>query len=213
MKRIWMYSLSGILAPLALALASPAMAQSQNARSLGQQPYQGQMTSPQAAAQGPSNPAETGVVQGTVRAINFRAGILQINSAGRTVSLHAKPDQLADFQPGDLVSVNYDDFAGVLWLASNLGEATGTAGNQSFAISGTVTGTVSGLNKARGYVTLLGPTRNHVFLAHPLDIKNLMPGQFVSLSFERIGGTDWVSSIQEAPSNAPMQQPAIAPQQ
>lgn len=212
MKRIWIYSLSGLLAPLALAFASPALAQSQNARSQGQQ-YQGQMMAPQQGSMAASNmqPAETGVVQGTVRAINFRAGILEINSAGRTVSLHAKPDQLADFQPGDLVSVNYDDFAGVLWLASAAGEGMG---NQNFAISGTVTGTVSGINKARGYLTVMGPTRNHTFLASPLDIKNLVPGQFVSLSFERIGGTDWVSSIQEAPSSGSLQQGnAPAPQQ
>ncbi|HUB06096.1 MAG TPA: hypothetical protein VMB50_03805 [Myxococcales bacterium] len=203
MKRIWIYSIAGLLAPLALTFATPALADSQNSRS-NSQPYQGQMMAPQAGSMASSGmtPAETGVVQGTVRAINFRAGILEINSAGRTIALHAKPDQLADFQPGDLVSVNYDDFAGVLWLASNMNE--GSIGNQNFAISGTVTGTVSALNKARGYLTLMGPTRNQTFLAHPLDIKNLVPGQFVSLSFERIGGRDWVSSIQEAPSNAPV---------
>jgi hypothetical protein len=206
MKRIWIYSLAGLLAPLALMFATPALADSQSSRS-NSQPNQGQMMAPSPGSMAASGmtPAETGVVQGTVRAINFRAGILEINSAGRTVALHAKPDQLADFQPGDLVSVNYDDFAGVLWLASNLNEGT-PIGNQNFAISGTVTGTVSALNKARGYLTLMGPNRNQTFLAHPLDIKNLVPGQFVSLSFERIGGRDWVSSIQEAPSNAPVNQ-------
>ncbi len=197
MKRIWIYSLSGLLAPLALALASPAAAQTQK----GQGQYQAQpMMTQQGALQASSGAAETGVVQGTVRAINFRAGILQINSAGRTVSLHAKPDQLADFQPGDLVSVNYSDYAGVLWLSES-GQAAGT-GNQSFAISGTVTGTVSALNKSHGYLTIMGPTHNQRFLANPEDLKNLMPGQFVSLSFERIGGMDWVSSIQSAPGAA-----------
>ncbi len=212
MKRIWTNSLSRLLAPLALAVAVPAIAAQESEQAPGQmQQHQGQ---PQMAPQGQSSfdrvgklsPAETGVLQGTVRAIDFRAGIMEVSASGRTIALHAKPDELASFHSGDLVSIDYDDYAGVLWLASHAGGAT--MGNQNFAISGTVSGTVTGLNKARGYVTVLGSTRTRTFLAHPSDLLDLVPGQFVSLSFERIGGADWVSSInqaapgQAAPGNA-----------
>ncbi len=187
MKRIWFFTLSGLVAPLALAFATPAAAASRN------QQNEGRMSM---TARSEATPSETGAVQGTVRSIDFRNGILRISSGNRLIYLHAKPDQLAAFQPGDQVNVDYDDFAGVLWLSGEpAGGTAGTAGAENFALSGTVSGTVAALDKSRGRVTLTGGMRNHTFLAHPDDIRDLIPGQFVSLTYERIGNSDWVSSI------------------
>lgn len=188
MKKIWISTLSGILTPLALAFATPAVAQSRS----NQNPSRMSLT-----ARSEATPSETGAVQGTVRSIDFRNGVLRISSGNRLIYLHAKPDQLAAFQPGDQVDVDYDNFAGVLWLAGETGGGAGAAvgGAENFALSGTVSGTVAALDKSRGRVTLTGAMRDHTFLAHPDDIRDLIPGQFVSLTYERIGNTDWVSSI------------------
>ena len=196
MKRIWLYAFSGLLAPLALAFATPAVAQAVRSNS----------SRPSMSARSEATPSETGAVQGTVRSIDFRNGILRISSGNRLIYLHAKPDQLTAFQPGDQVNVDYDDFAGVLWLSGETGGAAGPAGSvgaENFALSGTVSGTVAALDKARGRVTLTGAMRNHTFLAHPDDIRTLIPGQFVSLTYERIGNTDWVSSIGQGGSEQP----------
>lgn len=137
--------------------------------------------------------AEIGSIQGTVRSVDFGNGLLRVAGGNRTLTVHARPDELAEFRPGDQVSLDYSDYAGMLWIASG---GSGVSA-QEFAESGTVSGIVTGLDKSRGRVTLQGPARAETFLGHPEDLQSLIPGQYVSITFERVQNNDWVQSINQ----------------
>ncbi|HUB08765.1 MAG TPA: hypothetical protein VMB50_17290 [Myxococcales bacterium] len=186
MKRlVWLAA--GVALPVSLCLARPALGQF--AGGLGGE--YGDLSS-------------SGTVHGIVKHRNFARGLLEIASGARTVTIHATPDQLTDFRVGDDVDVDYDDYAGVRWLSDGGGSAGGALGGGlgygyggSYAEEGTTSGSVANVDTSRGILRLREAGGTRTFHAHPEDLQDVIPGQFVSVTYERIGGAAWVEQVDQ----------------
>lgn len=128
-----------------------------------------------------------GTVQGAVRSLDYDAGRLVLDTGAGEVRLHARPLDMATLNPGDVVSVAYASYDGNLWVTPG-DEARAL---DSFAVNGTVTGMVSSVDKATGRFGIRGQTLR----AHPEDMEQLVPGQFVQVDYARVAGTDWVDRV------------------
>jgi len=188
MSKFRMALLGALVAP-ALVLAQAGQAQQEQ-----QQPAK---TTESSTSQG--QVAVTGHVKGVVSNIDYGTGQLSISTGGNeTFTLRGTPMQLAGYRRGQVADLNYNKFGNSRWLSSSGGEAQ----PGSFARSTTVNGTVSSLNKAEGTVTMsLGGGQSSTFQAHPDKIQQLVPGQFISLTYQRIGQQNWVSELGESGSS------------
>lgn len=193
----------GAACGLSLGLAAPSVVMAQD----DVQPQQGMKAQQDTGAQGSaikqqqgggfsgvaqqphSQSFVVGTVKGIVQSLNFSRGMLTIDSGGTTVTLRARPMEIANLNPGDVVALRYSNFNGVLWVA--LGGGSQTAASE-FSQFGTVSGSIASLDKAQGTITIRGRT----YLAHPYQLQNVLPGQFVSLSFANVAGGDWVAGIE-----------------
>ncbi len=177
--------LAGAVLPCALFVAQPALGQL--AGGLGGE--SGTLSS-------------GGTVHGIVKHRDFSRGILEIASGSRSIAIHATPDQLTDYRVGDDVDVDYDDYAGVRWLSGGggaVGEGIGGSlgGNGSYGEEGSTSGTVASVDTARGIVRIQEVHGVKSFHAHPETLQDVIPGQFVTLSYDRIGRTAWVEDIEQ----------------
>lgn len=135
---------------------------------------------------GTRNTYSMGTVQGTVQALDFNQGLIRLRSSGGVITLRSRPMDMADLNPGDVVALQYSNYNGALWVGAR------ESGNvQEYAQFGTLTGNVTQVNKALGTVTVRGRT----FRAHPEQLEQVIPGQFVSLGYANIAGTNWISGI------------------
>lgn len=146
----------------------------------------------------------SGTVHGIVRHRDFARGRLDVASGSRTVTLHATPDQLTDYRVGDDVDLDYDDYAGVRWLSGGAGSSgggldggggLGAAG--SYAEEGTASGTVAGVDSAHGLLRLREARGTRTFHAHPEDLEDVIPGQFVTVTYDRVGPAAWAEEIDQ----------------
>ncbi len=140
--------------------------------------------------------SETGTIHGIVEHLSYPRGLLSISTSRGVFMIHATPDQLTDYRLGDRVDVDYDDYAGVRWISGGGGGAGGP-GEGTYAVSGTASGVVSRVDAARGTVTLGGAAGRRLYHAHPDDLQDVVPGQFVSLDFERIGNARWIEDVEQ----------------
>lgn len=135
---------------------------------------------------GTRNTYSMGTVQGTVQGLDFNQGLIRLRSSGGLITLRSRPMDMADLNPGDVVALQYSNYNGALWVGAR------ESGNvQEYAQFGTLTGNVTQVNKALGTVTVRGRT----FRAHPEQLEQVIPGQFVSLGYANIAGTNWISGI------------------
>ncbi len=130
-----------------------------------------------------------GTVQGTVQALDFDQGLIRLRSSGGTVTLRSRPMDMANLNPGDVVALEYANYNGALWI-----EPKDSASVSDFAQFGTLTGNVTQVNKGLGTITVRGRT----FRAHPEQLEQVIPGQFISLGYANISGTNWVAGIEGA---------------
>jgi hypothetical protein len=146
----------------------------------------------------------TGLVQGIVSNVNWQAGLVTVMSGYNRITLHGTPTQLSSLKRGDNVSLPYNSYAGILWLTNQFGTqnaigAEGTIGgvpaNLGFAQTGVMAGVVENVNKAEGLVFVTGANGRARFLAHPEVIEQLVPGEYVNLSYIQVGRVPWLSSI------------------
>ena len=143
-----------------------------------------------------------GTIQGPIQSLDFDRGLIRIRAGGgTTVALNARPQDLVGLNPGDVASVSYLNYNGVLWLypdgggygggyggGGGFGVGGGFGGVGDFAQAGEVTGTVQNVDRQRGRITISGRTLR----AHPEELENVYPGQFVSVGFVQIGKSRWV---------------------
>lgn len=145
---------------------------------------------------------EVGTISGTVHSIDYGNGRVTIHGAdgGRRITLNADPGELAGLTPGDVISVSYVNFNGNLWVDDGYGGFGGGYvggfgyGYGEYADEGVVVGRVSGLDKARGVVTIGGRTMR----AHPEELADLLPGQFVEADFVNVDGRRWATDLSTA---------------
>ncbi len=143
-----------------------------------------------------SKASATGVVQGLVQNVNWQSGLLTMISGANRITLHGTPSQLSTLKRGDNISVPYNSYAGVLWVTQDFGAGIGTGGSGAgFAQSGEMVGVVDAVNKAEGQVFITGANGRARFLAHPSVIDQLVPGEYVNLSYFQVGRMPWLNSI------------------
>jgi hypothetical protein len=139
-----------------------------------------------------------GVAKGTVLGLNLSDGIVTISTPGGRMHLRGMPGQIADLNPGDLVAFTYNNYNGVLWLSldQGAGGGIGGAGNlslspESFGSYGMTTGYVNRVDKRQGFIEVRGVQ----FRTHPQLLQNVIPGQFVNVTFAEIGNRNWADQI------------------
>ncbi len=126
--------------------------------------------------------------RGGVRVLHGNTGASGSAGLSGTVTLNARPFDIMNVTPGDVVALDYSDYNGNLWV-----QPTNSAPSlQSWAQTGTFTGPVTGVNRAQGLIEVRGQR----FRAHPEDTQGLFPGQFVSLTYAMIGSEPWVSGLE-----------------
>jgi len=131
-----------------------------------------------------------GTIQGTVESLNLARGTIEVSTGGDTLVMHAVPNQLAQLSPGDNVSLDYDSYKGVLWVTSDL-EGGDSEMSGKFAHHGTVSGAVTSMDKPKGLITIRGRS----YHVHPSKLSGVVPGEFVSLQFAKVGDANWASSL------------------
>lgn len=160
----------------------------------------------QAAAQPPKSEAKASpgiptkplrVIRGMLTQLNYSEGTVTVRSGSETLVVNARPQQLALYKPGERATIQYKVYGGIPWMLP--ASASETRSPLDFARADTVVGVTSEVDKAKGLLRLeLAGTEPLTFRAHPLDLGGLLPGQFIALSFSRIGEANWVSSIAPA---------------
>lgn len=128
-----------------------------------------------------------GTIQGAVQSLDYEKGLLTLDTGTGRMTLRAQPLDIAQLNPGDVVSVPYGNYDGQLWVSTGQGQQH----MDSFAVNGKVTGTLSSVDKSNGTVTIRGQT----FRAHPETVEQLVPGQFIQVDYARVAGTDWISNV------------------
>lgn len=137
-----------------------------------------------------------GSVQGIVQRSNVNKGTVQLLTNQGTMTLRAKPDQIASFKPGDVVLLSYGSFGNSKWVTSYLGPQYQGAGQRlGITQGGTVAGTVSQVNRNTGQLTINTAEGKRTFQAHPAELQGLVAGEQVNLSIERVGNSEWASSV------------------
>lgn len=153
-------------------------------------------------------PSQQGVVSGTVSSLNLSTGMVKVRASGGNWSLNALPPQIADLNPGDVVSLRYENFRGYLWLSlAQSGQGLGGSGltefdQEAFGQYGEVTGSITGLDKNAGLIAVRGLT----FRTHPSMLEGVLPSQFVTAQFVVVGGTPWLQRISIAGEQSEQQQ-------
>ena len=137
--------------------------------------------------------ASRGHVLGTISSVDYGLGHLSITvGGGELITLRGTPAQLMNFKRGQVADLSFEKYGDSRWITGASSEALG-----NFARTSTVAGTVSSVNKADGRVTLsVGSGLTETFQAHPDAIKSLVPGQFISLTYDRVQRENWVRSIE-----------------
>lgn len=134
--------------------------------------------------------ANVGTVQGSVQSLDFENGRLTMRTTQGLIGLNARPQDLVGLNPGDVASVTFLDYGGARWLEPGGGGFYGGGFGGDFGFSGEVTGTVQRVDRQRGLVQIAGRTLR----AHPEDVSDMYPGQFLSVGYVQVGKTAWADS-------------------
>jgi hypothetical protein len=136
-----------------------------------------------------------GTLRGVVRNVDLNRGVVNLATGRGAVSFRAKPNQIANLRPGDQLTANYVSFGQTMWLVDGLDEA---ANGKQFGRSGQVTGNVVAVDKVNGRIAITsGEAQARSFLAHPQEVQNVLPGEYLTVEFQRIGESDWVQNLRE----------------
>ncbi len=183
-------------------------AQQQQAQAAQQPPAQAAQQPPAQAGQPPAAQAgqqqlpaqaQAGQIQGTVENIDVPGGRLTVRSGEQTVTLHAVPTVLGNYKQGETANLAYESFGGEYWISEQVGAGPSANLADQYSMAGTVTGTISQLDRNAGILVVRGTQ----YSAHPDLLQNLTPGQFVSLSYANVQGKNWVADIQQQAGEQP----------
>lgn len=141
-----------------------------------------------------SQAAVRGLVQGTVGNVNFSKGTLTLNTGNGATTIRGTPGQLQNFRKGEFTSIPFADYAGNRWLVSSPSQLQ----PQTFARAVTVTGVVKNVNKSGGKLMINRDGKTVTYNAHPQTLQSVLPGQFVSITYEQVGNVDWIQQLRAA---------------
>lgn len=134
-----------------------------------------------------------GQISGSIASIDYGRGRIVVRGAeaGRTLTLNASPGELVGLNPGDVITATYADYNGNLWVTDGYGGSSLGYGAGEYADEGVIVGRVSDLDKARGSITVGGRTMR----AHPDELEDLLPGQFVEADYVAVDGRRWATDL------------------
>ncbi|MCG5052916.1 MAG: hypothetical protein KA712_08145 [Myxococcales bacterium] len=145
--------------------------------------------------------AVQGNVQGEISKVDFQKGEVTIKTPEGSSKYMAKPNQIAGLRTGEQIQAPFAVYGDTTWLASHMDQQ---ARGRQFGRTGQATGDIRELDKTKGTLTLSTSSEKDMTLqAHPGEIESLLPGQFVTVEFYRVGRTDWVQSIRSAAGASP----------
>lgn len=138
--------------------------------------------------------AQRGTLRGTVRSVDWRQGTVGLMTEQGPVTLQAMPGQVASLEPGRTVSLDYVLFSGRPWMMSHLGQQLPPKLGRTHEASGylarvDVNAGVARLRTPQGFEL---PLR-----AHPAWLERFKPGQFVTVTYQELGGNQWVATMSE----------------
>jgi hypothetical protein len=143
-------------------------------------------------------------VKGTIEEIDLMSGELKIKLSEEskaqqekglfgerdTLTLKAIPFDLENLREDVETTINYHEFeGGERWLAHQSGKVDEIA-KRGWAQQ-TASGNVEDVDVKEGTIKIDGEE----YTAHPDIVRDLMPGQFVSLSFSEFGDGQWVAGV------------------
>jgi hypothetical protein len=159
----------------------------------------------QSNAKGPATPGgsdQSGVVKGRAVGIDLSDTLeIVIDTDDGMVKLSALPTQIANLLPGDIVSFRYRSYGGHLWVEL---APPGTPGlpkidPDSLGQTGIATGQLTSIDKGLGQIVVVG----RAFRSHPQMLENLLPGQFVEVTYVQFGKAYGAVAIKPIGSQAP----------
>jgi preprotein translocase subunit YajC len=137
--------------------------------------------------------AVEGSLRGVVRSIDMEEGTFEVDTGAARTTVRATPEQIAELRPGQQLNVRYEQYGDRAWLKD--GRRSGTRSNGDFGRTGRVTGNITDVDKVEGEVEVSVGTTNWTFRAHPEDLEDLLPGQFVEVEYRRVGDIYWLRDI------------------
>jgi hypothetical protein len=146
----------------------------------------------QAGAQGEA--ALQGQLQGLVRDVAWEEGVVKLDTGNNLVTLQGTPGQVRSMRQGEQAQLSYVKYGDELWIVGP--QQPSNVAN--VARQATQTGVINKLDKNEGTLTLSSASDNLTFRAHPQMVEQLVPGQFISLTYQNVGDTNWVSNVQPA---------------
>lgn len=115
---------------------------------------------------------------------------------GKVVSVHGTPQQLGDFSPDTEASIEVTRFGNARWLVQHPGAVMrGPSGTVSLTV-----GQVRAVDVDSGALTLEAGGRTEHLRAHPQDLRDLKPGQFVNVIYGTVKKAKWVEDIEPSPA-------------
>lgn len=134
-----------------------------------------------------------GVLRGVVSSVDLDQGTLTIRTDRGTATFRAQPRQLVGVRPGEQYAARFTHFGEQMWLAD---EAPSAQPLPQFGDAQNLTGILVDIDRTNGAMALAtAPNETWIFLAHPSDLQQLVPGQYVSVSFQRIGSAYWLHQV------------------
>lgn len=153
-----------------------------------QQEQQEQRAEQQRAQPGQQQQQQQGSLRGVLREVHMADGHLIVEANGERTELRARPGDLANFNQGDAVALNWQDFEGTKWLAPR-----GARAVPQGAAELTIAGEIENLDMADGTVEIAGQTLH----SHPQQLQNFQQGQGVTAKYAEIDGQKWLTNIQQ----------------
>lgn len=191
------------------ALGLPAAAIAQGAQQESPQQQQQRQTQQEARQQQQAQqPGQAQSFRGTIDEIDLEDGDFTVKNAEESREFNADPKFLAQHNVGDSVSVQYRNYDGELWVEPQAAAGQGMAQPGQMAQTQTATGKLSEIERGDGEIEIGGED----YRVHPDKLRNVQPGQSVSVTYTTVGEKKWVEDIQpQQGSQQQQQQPAQPP--
>lgn len=138
--------------------------------------------------------AQQGMVRGTVQNVSPDQGTVALQSGGQTITLHARPDELASLSQGQSVTLPYESYGGEPWIVPGNEQQQQQQQGMGAAPSSQMhlTGTVQAVDRMAGVIAV-GDMKLRV---HPQQVQDVSPGQTVSVTYQNVQNVPWVEQIQ-----------------
>jgi len=137
---------------------------------------------------------QRGTLRGTVQSVDWSRGSVAVMTEQGPVTLQAMPGQVYSLEPGRQVALDYALVAGTPWMTSHLGQAL----PPKLARTDEAQGLLVRVDVNAGVARLRTPQSFELNLrVHPAWLERFRTGQYVSVTWQDVGGSSWVATMRE----------------